>query len=75
MNPMQIIQLIKQGQNPQQLVMMMLQQQANTPLGVNLLQLAQQGQTAEIEKIARNIQLSFVQGHFSPEKCNPFFIA
>ena len=55
MNPMQIIQLIKQGQNPQQLVMMMLQQQANTPLGANLLQLAQQGQTAEIEKIARNI--------------------
>ena len=33
----------------------MLQQQANTPLGANLLQLAQQGQTAEIEKIARNI--------------------
>lgn len=55
MNPMQIIQLIKQGQNPQQLVMMMLQQQANTPLGANLLQLAQQGQTTEIEKIARNI--------------------
>ena len=55
MNPMQIIQLIKQGQNPQQLVLMMLQQQANTPLRANLLQLAQQGQTAEIEKIARNI--------------------
>ncbi len=55
MNPIQIIQLIKQGQNPQQLVMMMLQQQANTPLGAHLLQLAQQGQTAEIEKIARNI--------------------
>lgn len=55
MNPTQIVQLIKQGQNPQQLVMMMLQQQANTPLGANLLQLAQQGQIAEIEKIARNI--------------------
>lgn len=55
MDPMQIIQLIKQGQNPQQLIMMMLQQQVNTPLGANLLQLAQQGQTAEIEKIARNI--------------------
>ena len=55
MNPMQIIQLIKQGQNTQQLVMMMLQQQANTPLGANLLSLAQQGKTAEIEKIARNL--------------------
>lgn len=55
MNPMQIIQLIKQGQNPQSLVLMMLQQQANTPLGANLLSLAQQGKTAEIEKIARNL--------------------
>ena len=55
MNPMQIIQLIKQGQNPQQLVLMMLQQQASTPLGANLLSLAQQGKTAEIEKIARNL--------------------
>ena len=55
MNPMQIIQLIKQGQNPQQLVLMMLQQQANNPLGANLLSLAQQGKTAEIEKIARNL--------------------
>lgn len=55
MNPMQIIQLIKQGRNPQQLVLMMLQQQANTPLGANLLSLAQQGKTAEIEKIARNL--------------------
>ena len=55
MNPMQIIQLIKQGQTPQQLVLMMLQQQANTPLGANLLSLAQQGKTAEIEKIARNL--------------------
>ena len=54
-NPMQLIQMIKQGQNPQQLMMQILQQQANTPLGANLLKLAQNGQTAEIEKIARNL--------------------
>ena len=38
MNPMQIIQLIKGGQNPQQLVMQILQQQAqNNPMCANLL--------------------------------------
>ena len=56
MNPMQIIQLIKQGQNPQQLVLMMLQQQANTPLGANLLSLAQQGKTAEIEPLVNELE-------------------
>ena len=54
-NPMQLIQMIKQGQNPQQLMIQILSQQANTPLGANLLKLAQNGQTAEIEKIARNL--------------------
>lgn len=54
-DPIQLIQMIKQGQNPQQLMMQILSQQANTPLGANLLKLAQNGQTAEIEKIARNL--------------------
>lgn len=54
-NPIQLIQMIRQGQNPQQLIMQILSQQANTPLGANLLKLAQNGQTAEIEKIARNL--------------------
>lgn len=54
-NPMQLIQMIKQGQNPQQLMLSILQGQANTPMGANLLKLAQNGQTAEIEKIARNV--------------------
>lgn len=54
-DPMQLIQMIRQGQNPQQLMMQILSQQANTPLGANLLKLAQNGQTAEIEKIARNL--------------------
>ena len=55
-NPMQLIQMIKQGQNPQQLLMSILEgQMQNTPMGANLLQLAKQNKTAEIEKIARNL--------------------
>lgn len=55
MNPLQLIQMIKQGQNPQQLMMSFLQSQANNPFNANLLNLAKNGQTAEIEKIARNM--------------------
>lgn len=55
-NPIQLIQMIKQGQNPQQLVMNILEQQMqNTPMGANLLSLAKQNRSAEIEQIARNI--------------------
>lgn len=54
-NPNQLIQMIKSGQNPQQLMLSILQGNVNSPLGANLLQLAQNGQTAEIEKIARNM--------------------
>lgn len=54
-NPMQLIQMIRNGQNPQQLMLSILQGQANTPIGANLLQLAQNGNTAEIEKVVRNI--------------------
>lgn len=56
MNPMELIQMIRNGQNPQQLTMNMLEQQmANTPFGANLLELAKNNKTAEIEQIARNI--------------------
>lgn len=55
-NPMQLIMMIKQGQNPQQLMINVLQQQmAGTPLGDNLLNLARQNNTAGIEQIARNM--------------------
>lgn len=54
MNPMQIIQMIKSGSNPQQLMMSFLQQQ-NNPMANNLLQMAQNGNTSGIEQIARNI--------------------
>jgi hypothetical protein len=55
MNPNMLINLIRQGQNPQQLMLEFLQGQANTPLGQNLLNLAQNGRTDEIEKVVRNI--------------------
>lgn len=51
----QIINMIKGGQNPQQVMMNLLQQMQNTPMGVNLLNLAQQNRTADIEQIARNL--------------------
>lgn len=54
MNPMQIIQMIKSGSNPQQLIMSFLQQQ-NNPMANNLLQMAQNGNIGGIEQIARNI--------------------
>ena len=56
MNPMQFIQMIRGGQNPQQLVINMLQQQsAANPVMANLLQYAQAGDKNGIEQIARNI--------------------
>ena len=55
-NPNQLIQMIKNGKNPQQLLMSILEGQAgNNPMGANLLNLAKGNKTAEIEKIARNI--------------------
>lgn len=55
-NPMQIIQAIRQGQNPQQITMNIVKQRiGNTPMGQNLIKLAENNQTQEIEQIARNI--------------------
>lgn len=52
-----VIQMIQNGQNPQQVVMSILQKQQN-PMAANLVSLAQQGKTKEIEQIARNIMAS-----------------
>ena len=55
-DPKMLIQMIRQGQNPQQLMISILQGQAyNNPLGKNLLNLAQSGRTDELEKIVRNL--------------------
>ena len=53
-DPSILIQMIRSGQNPQQLLMSVLGQ-SNSPLTQNLLQLARQGNSQEIEKIVRNL--------------------
>ena len=54
-DPNILLKMIKQGQNPQQLMLSVLQNKASTPLEKNLLTLAKNGQTEEIEKIVRNL--------------------
>lgn len=55
-NPMQLIQMIKGGINPQQLVMNLLKQQGNNnPILQNAMNLAQGGNQAALENIARNL--------------------
>ena len=55
-DPNVLISMIRSGKNPQQLMLSVLQGQAyNNPLGKNLLSLAQQGRTDELEKVIRNI--------------------
>lgn len=58
-DPMQLIQSIKNGQNPQQLMLSILQNQmGNTPMGQNLLSMVRNGQTSQIEQFARNLYQS-----------------
>lgn len=53
---MQLIQLIRGGNNPQQLLMNILQQQGNNnPILNNAAGLAQKGDVSGLEMIARNI--------------------
>ena len=55
-NPMQLIQMIKNGQNPQQLMMSVLQQRSQgNPLYENLYNLAGKGKTGDIESIVRTM--------------------
>lgn len=55
-NPNQIMGMIKSGQNPQSVMINLMENQMqSTPMGVNLLNLAKNNKTAEIEQIARNI--------------------
>lgn len=57
MNPMQMLQmLMKKGNNPQQMVEQMIQSMGgNNPMLGNLMQLAKNGNTKNIEQFARNI--------------------
>lgn len=55
-NMQQFMSMMRQGYNPQQIVLNILQNQmGGTPMGKNLIRLAQNGNAAEIEKIARNL--------------------
>ena len=55
-NPRQFIGMIRQGYNPQQLMLNFLEtNMKGTPMGDNLLNLVRTGQTDQIEKIARNV--------------------
>ena len=56
MNPLQLIGMIKNGGNPQQLMMNMLQNMGgNNPMVGNVLKMAQNGDTKQLETFARNI--------------------
>lgn len=56
-NPADLINMIKQGQNPQQLILSIFEANYgnNNPIAANLISLAKQNRTADIEQIARNI--------------------
>ena len=55
-NPMQLIQMIKGGKNPQQLLMNILQQQGqNNPIINNAINMAQNGNSSGLEMLARNL--------------------
>ena len=55
-NPMQLIQMIKGGKNPQQLVLNILQQQGqNNPIINNAINMAQNGNSSGLQMLARNL--------------------
>lgn len=55
-NGYQLIQMIKSGGNPQQLVMSVLNQRAQeNPMFANMLKLANTNDTKRLEQIARNL--------------------
>jgi hypothetical protein len=54
-NPLMLIQMMKNGQNPQQLLMSILEgSAANSPINANLLDMVKNNRTADIETFARN---------------------
>ena len=54
-NPLDLINFVKSSSNPQQFMLNMLEERAgNNPMMQNLLQLAKQGKTKDIQQIARN---------------------
>lgn len=55
-NPLQVINALKTGQNPQQIILQITKERlGSTPFGQNIVNLAEQNKSAEIESIVRNI--------------------
>ena len=56
-DPTKLIELIRNGKNPQQLMLHVLEDKAytNNPVMMNLLELAKENRTSEIEQVARNL--------------------
>lgn len=58
-NPMQLVQMIQNGNNPQQLMLSILQQNAqNSPVYKNLVNMIEDGKTQDVEAVVRNIAKS-----------------
>jgi hypothetical protein len=57
MNPMDILAMIRSGQNPQQVMLSVLERgvKEGNPMMANLLDLAKSNRIADIEQIARNM--------------------
>ena len=56
MNPMQLMQMMRSGGNPQQaLITMMKRQAGNNPVMNNAIQMMEKGDSAGVEKLARNL--------------------
>lgn len=54
-DPMKLIQMIRQGQNPQQVLMSILEGQVgNNPVSANLLDMVKNNRKGDIETFARN---------------------
>ena len=70
-NQVELIQMIKDGKNPQQLILNILSAQAgDNPIYNNLITLAKQNRTKEIEQFARN--LAAAQGIDFDKEFNAF---
>ena len=57
MEPIDIIEAIRSGRRPEQIMIQILEEgmAENNPIAANLLDLAKNNRTADIEKIARNL--------------------
>ena len=70
-NPIELVQMIRSGKNPQQLMLSILDKQASSnPIYYNLRTLAKENRTQEIEQFARSLVAS--QGGDFDKEFNAF---